>query len=100
MNGCCAGRQTDSWLGIVLANTAGRRERRYPIQLMEAGWAVVVLLLAVAIRGHLPTGGLFAGVVTVYCVVRIVLQPLRESTDSHRHHVRLAFWRFPVLWGR
>src|SRR5947208_742105 len=59
LNGCCAGR----WLG-------------YPTQLLEAGWAAVVLGCALAVRGALThDGALFAGVVAAYAAGRLVLEP-------------------------
>jgi len=78
MNGCCAGRCTDSWLGIVLPNLAGKRARRYPTQLLEAGLAAVLLLSALAVRNVLPHGTLFVGIVATYCLCRALLQTLRE----------------------
>jgi len=89
VNGCCAGARTDSWLGMVLPNAAGERERRYPTQLFEAGLAAVVLLCALAVRNVLPDGTLFVGVVAVYCSGRLVLESLRESSHISRGSVVL-----------
>jgi phosphatidylglycerol:prolipoprotein diacylglycerol transferase len=62
MNGCCGG-----------------RFGRFPTQLLEAGWAAIVLAGAIAVRGTLPDGALFAGVVAAYGAGRAVLEPTRES---------------------
>jgi len=84
MNGCCAGRATDSWLGMVLPNVTGERARRYPTQLLEAGLAFVLLACAVAVRNAAPSGVVFVGVVTFYCAGRAPLQRLRSGDDSPR----------------
>jgi phosphatidylglycerol---prolipoprotein diacylglyceryl transferase len=79
MNGCCAGRPTNSRLGMVLPDVTGTRRRRYPTQLLEAGFAALVLVVAVAVHNRVNDGAVFAGVVGLYCVARSVLQPLRED---------------------
>jgi len=79
MNGCCAGRPTDAWLGVVLPNVRGQRRRRYPTQLLEATMATIVLMVAIIVRNRLPSGAVFAGVVATYCVARLLLQALREE---------------------
>jgi prolipoprotein diacylglyceryltransferase len=83
MNGCCAGRPTDSWLGVVLPNVRAERDRRYPTQLLEAGLAAVVLLAALAVRMRVPSGAVFAGVVAAYCAGRLLLEPLRELSSGN-----------------
>lgn len=79
-NGCCAGRVTTGRLGLWLPGQGGRWERRIPTQLLEAGWAAVVLAGALAVRADLPfTGDLFALVVAAYATGRLLLEPLREG---------------------
>ena len=89
MNGCCAGRPTDSWLGMVLSNVAGEQVRRYPTQLFEAALAALVLLCVFAVRNVLPGGAVFVSVVTMYCSGRLVLQDLRERSHIPRGSVVL-----------
>ena len=84
MNGCCAGRPTDSRLGMVLHNSVGERRRRYPTQLLEAGWAAVLLTAALGARNRVSEGMLFAGVVVAYCAGRSVVQRMREPTHVWR----------------
>jgi prolipoprotein diacylglyceryltransferase len=80
MDGCCGGRATAGPLGMRLQNHRGVRERRYPTQLLEAGWATVVLVVALAVHGSIEQdGALFACVVAAYAVGRLVLEPLREA---------------------
>jgi phosphatidylglycerol:prolipoprotein diacylglycerol transferase len=78
MNGCCAGRPTESWIGMVSPNVVGTQTRRYPTQLLEAAWAAVLLLGALAVGSTAPDGAPFAGVVVLYCSGRAVLQTMRE----------------------
>lgn len=80
MNGCCAGRETDSRLSMILPNIAGERQRRYPTQLLEAAWAGIILAGVLALRMQVPfDGALFLGIVALYCTGRIVFQPLRAT---------------------
>jgi prolipoprotein diacylglyceryl transferase len=85
MNGCCYGRVTTGRVGMWLPDHTGVWQRRFPTQLVEAGWGVVVLVIALLARGELPfDGALFAAAVAAYASVRIVLEPTRQ--DSARLH--------------
>ena len=65
MNGCCGGR---AW-GV-------------PTQLLEAALAALILIAALALRGHLGGDGvLFAGVVGCYAAGRLVLDRTRYARD-------------------
>jgi phosphatidylglycerol---prolipoprotein diacylglyceryl transferase len=80
MNGCCAGRPTQSHLGMVLPDARGVRERRVPTQLLEAGLGATSLGVALAvIASPAPPGAAFAGGVAAYSVGRLLLQPLRDQ---------------------
>lgn len=93
LNGCCAGRATAGPLGIELPDTHGRWLRRYPTQMLEAGWAALILVACVALGpGALRPGALFAGVVAAYAAGRLVLEPTRESARPERERrVNMAF---------
>jgi phosphatidylglycerol:prolipoprotein diacylglycerol transferase len=79
LNGCCAGRATSGPVGLVLADHAGRLERRVPTQLLEAAAGALLLAIAFAIRGRLPfDGSLFLGAVAAYAAMRYLLEGLRE----------------------
>jgi phosphatidylglycerol:prolipoprotein diacylglycerol transferase len=84
MNGCCAGRSTDSRLGLFLPNVTGERVRRYPTQLLEAGLAAALLLSALAVRNAVSDGVLFIAIVGSYSAGRFVLEGLREDSHSSR----------------
>jgi phosphatidylglycerol:prolipoprotein diacylglycerol transferase len=89
MNGCCAGRPTDSWLGVDLPNVSGHRERRYPTQLLEAAFASVLLVFALVVRNTVSDGALFAGIVVLYCAARLPLQTFREHSHTPQSSVVL-----------
>ena len=77
-HGCCAGRETTGPLAVRLPDLSRRWRRRYPTQLLEMGFAVVVLTFALAMRRQVPTDGmLFVTVVTLYVGFRTVCAPLR-----------------------
>jgi phosphatidylglycerol:prolipoprotein diacylglycerol transferase len=85
MHGCCAGRETSSVLGVWLPDHRGIWRRRYPTPLLEAAWALIVLVVALAARPGLPfAGALFAGVVGGYAAGRLVLELTRETDDARR----------------
>ncbi len=90
LNGCCAGRSCAGRLGLVLANSRGIRERRVPVQLLEASWALAVLVPACRFLGRTPfPGALFLAVCAVYGVGRLGLECLREG-DPGSPRVRLG----------
>ena len=91
LNGCCAGRPTESWLGLYLADYRGNWERRLPTQLLEAGWALILLGAAVWIWPHLPfNGALFLFVSAGYASGRLVLEstrhPKKKGLQFTVHH--------------
>ena len=57
LNGCCAGRPSRGWFGFYLPNRDGIWEKRIPTQALEAGWAVILINIAVAVRRSMPFPG-------------------------------------------
>jgi phosphatidylglycerol:prolipoprotein diacylglycerol transferase len=96
MHGCCAGRKSESWLGLYLPNHRGVWERRFPTQCLEAGWAAVLLTFAIVFWPRMPfPGSLFLVITAGYAAGRLVLESLREqSSDAGRfnfyHHFSLV----------
>lgn len=85
LNGCCAGYASQSWLSLYLPNHAGIWEKRIPTQLLEAGWATVILVAATQIWSRLPfPGALFLFVASGYACGRLVLESMREH--EHARH--------------
>lgn len=81
MHGCCAGRPSQSWMAVHLPNRSGEWAKRFPTQLLEAGWAIVLLAVAMAARRPAPfPGALFLLVVAGYTAGRLVLESTREET--------------------
>jgi phosphatidylglycerol:prolipoprotein diacylglycerol transferase len=84
MNGCCAGRPTDGLLGMWLPDTSGLWRRRCPTQLLEAGWAALILVTVLLTWDEAPfDGALFGATVALYAGGRLVLGPMRDATPSH-----------------
>jgi phosphatidylglycerol---prolipoprotein diacylglyceryl transferase len=91
LNGCCAGRPSHSWISLNLRNDAGVWARRVPTQCLEAAWALIILVLAVAERRAAPfPGALFLLVVAAYAAGRLPLESSRERQPAARpftiHH--------------
>ena len=79
MNGCCAGRPSRGPFAVTLPNSRGVRERRIPVQCLEAAWAAVVLAGGGILLGRLPFhGALFLVVAALYGAGRLALEFLRE----------------------
>ena len=91
LNGCCSGRPSTMWGSLYLPNRMGICEKRIPTQLLEAGWATVLLVSSVVIWQRLPfPGALFLFVVAGYASGRLVLESTREVRTAGRrftiHH--------------
>jgi phosphatidylglycerol:prolipoprotein diacylglycerol transferase len=83
MNGCCAGHETNSWLAVNLPNIRGEWKRRYPTQLLEAGWATMLLVTGIALWHSLPFGGaLFLYIASGYALGRLVMESMRDLSAS------------------
>jgi phosphatidylglycerol---prolipoprotein diacylglyceryl transferase len=79
LNGCCAGRASRIWAALYLSNHLGIWNKRIPTQLMEVGWAVVILIGAIHVWQAKPAPGvLFLVVVIAYACGRLVMESLRE----------------------
>ncbi len=80
LNGCCGGRVTDGFLGLELPGIDDVVRRRIPMQLLEAGWTLTVLGLAIVFQRHLGAPGLlFCLSIATYSLGRIALDPGREE---------------------
>lgn len=79
LNGCCPGRPSRSRMAIMLPGLTGIWEKRIPVQLLESGWAAMVLAAGALLLGRLPFhGALFLVVAAVYGAGRMGLEFLRE----------------------
>jgi phosphatidylglycerol:prolipoprotein diacylglycerol transferase len=86
LNGCCAGRPTAGVVGLQLPDHRGRWQRRWPTQLLEAAFAIALLLLAATVWGRLPAPGLlFLVVVLIYAIGRAALEATRATIDRVGH---------------
>lgn len=82
MNGCCSGRASRTW-GMYLPNHAGVREKRVPTQLLEAAWAAILLVFAIAVRSSAPfPGALFLMICLGYAAGRLAMEFFRERRQT------------------
>ena len=79
LNGCCSGRHSDGRLALWLPDHAGKWERRYPVQLLELGAALVLLAgSATLLKVGAPRGTIFVFALVGYAAARLAVDPLRE----------------------
>ena len=83
LNGCCVGRPSRSWMSVYLPNPSGVWEKRMPTQLLEAGWAAVLLVFSMYIWRWLPfPGALFLVITGSYAAGRLVLESTRAPAPG------------------
>jgi phosphatidylglycerol:prolipoprotein diacylglycerol transferase len=83
LNGCCGGKPTSGPLGLYLPNLHGIWRRRLPTQLLEAGWAALILLGRVGLWSRRPfEGALFLYTVAAYSLGRCWLESTREDVET------------------
>ncbi len=101
LNGCCAGRSSNSWIAVTWPNRA-KPVRRIPSQLLELGWAALLLACGVSLWGRLPfPGALFLCSAAGFEGGRLVLQSFRErlpgtSKFGIEHCISTAILLFAV----
>lgn len=79
LNGCCSGRASTAWWALYLPNRHRVWDKRIPTQILEAGWAAVLLLIGTIIWKSLPfAGALFLFVIAGYASGRLMLESLRD----------------------
>jgi phosphatidylglycerol:prolipoprotein diacylglycerol transferase len=95
LNGCCAGRHSNGRLGLRLPDHAGRVDRRYPVQLLELGSAVLLLAVSVALLVlGVARGTIFAVALVGYVGARYAIDPLRERPPQMATGRRAALAAF------
>jgi phosphatidylglycerol:prolipoprotein diacylglycerol transferase len=111
MHGCCSGRPSSGPFTLELPNQIGVWRRRFPTQLLEAAWALILLFGAIGLSRHAPfPGALFLAAVAAYGMGRMALEPLRERQDRYRAMniqqciaavlIAMALISLVVLWLR
>lgn len=85
LNGCCAGRSCDSGYAMYLPDSSGAWKRRFPTQLLEAGYAGALLVCAALVWPRLPhPGELFLLLCAAYGAARFAMEFLREREAGSR----------------
>jgi prolipoprotein diacylglyceryltransferase len=80
LNGCCAGRESGSWIAMHLPNIRGEWKRRYPTQLFEGAWALSLLVAGLSLWPSLPfDGALFVFIASGYALGRLVMESTRDT---------------------
>ncbi len=83
LNGCCAGRESNSRFAVRLPDARGVRVRRLPSQLLESAVALLVAGAGAMVWRWLPfDGAFFLAAITVYAAARWVLEGTRHTIDQ------------------
>jgi len=83
LNGCCAGRPSSGSLALYLPNLQGVWRRRVPTQLLEGGWAALILFGLMGLWNRCPfEGGLFLYTVAAYSLGRCWLEATRDDVET------------------
>jgi phosphatidylglycerol:prolipoprotein diacylglycerol transferase len=89
-NGCCAGRETQGFVGLRLHDTLGAQKRRVPVQFLEMAWWLLGGFAFLWLWPRPLSHGSYAlGVLGWYGVGRFFLEPLRERPDIVLGTVRI-----------
>jgi prolipoprotein diacylglyceryltransferase len=90
LNGCCGGRETDRWYGVRLHDVHGTKRRCVPVPLVEVGfWLLGAAAYAATLSLPLDPGTRALAVLLAYGVLRLVLEPLRETPDLVGRRLRV-----------
>jgi phosphatidylglycerol:prolipoprotein diacylglycerol transferase len=81
LQGCCAGRPSQSRLALSMPDVNGVWRRRLPFPLFEAGVAAVTLAVCIRYLGKSSGGFIFLGALAMYASGRWLLEPTREKMD-------------------
>jgi phosphatidylglycerol:prolipoprotein diacylglycerol transferase len=85
LNGCCGGRPATGWLALDLPDDRGMWEPRYPTQLIEMTFALLLFAAAFTLRKSAPfPGAILCSAVIAYGAGRFFLERLREDETGGR----------------
>ncbi len=84
LQGCCAGRPSQSWLALNMPDVHGVWRRRLPFPLFEAGIAALTLALCIKLFGKSSGGCFFLASLAMYAGGRWLFEPTREKVDRVR----------------
>jgi phosphatidylglycerol:prolipoprotein diacylglycerol transferase len=80
LNGCCSGKPNENSLSMNLPDHKGILKKRFPTQLLEAGWAAFLLLVGIVLlKDSLFPGSFFLLGLAGYGAGRMVLEWMREE---------------------
>jgi phosphatidylglycerol:prolipoprotein diacylglycerol transferase len=84
LHGCCGGRPTSGPIGLWLMDADGVRARRIPTQLLDAAWALLLLIGLLVTVGRAPPGVLFFTAAVLYGTGRFVTDFTRQQRPPGR----------------
>ena len=83
LQGCCAGRPSESRWAPRLPDHRGVWCRRFPVRPLETAFTAAILAAALGMWPHRPfPGAVILGAVAFYSGFRFALQPHREAQES------------------
>src|SRR5262249_46043354 len=111
LNGCCGGRPASGWVALDLPGDRGGLQRRYPTQIIEMAFALLLFAPAFIFRSPAPVpGGFFCSTIIAYGAGRFFLERLREDETGGRDRAAmqttsivllvLALAGLAMVWSR
>lgn len=98
LNGCCGGRPSGAWFALDLPDDRGIWQRRYPTQLIEAAFALLLFAVAFTLRSRAPfPGAIFFSAVVAYGAGRFFLERLRADETGGRDRAAMQITSLLVL---
>jgi phosphatidylglycerol---prolipoprotein diacylglyceryl transferase len=85
VQGCCAGRPSQSWFAINMPDLRGVWCRRLPFPLFEVGVAASTLAVCTTLLRKSSGGCLFLASLAMYAGGRWLFEPTRENVDRLRN---------------
>jgi phosphatidylglycerol---prolipoprotein diacylglyceryl transferase len=98
LNGCCGGRAASGWLTLDLPDDRGIWQRRYPTQIMEMAFALLLFAVAFTLRKHVPfPGAILCSAVIAYGAGRFFLERLRADETGGRDRAAMQITSIVLL---
>jgi phosphatidylglycerol---prolipoprotein diacylglyceryl transferase len=99
LHGCCAGCATTSRLGLWLTDVNGVHARRFPTQLLDGGWAAILLVGLLFAVGQVASGVCFLVAAVLYGTGRFLTDFTRQRRPRSRRLGDAQYFSLALIVG-